>query len=90
MSKTLAKRLRKAERRAGEMEKELRYLRENRGRYAGALRGAEGELQTLRAVLAVLAKEELQISRKEILAADGLRVRSMLDENPDCLRIWVE
>ena len=54
MSKTLAKRLRKAERQAAGMEKELRYLRENRVRYAQALREAEGELRTLRAVLAVL------------------------------------
>ena len=39
------------------MEKELRYLRENRVRYAQALREAEGELRTLRAVLAVLVGE---------------------------------
>ena len=90
MSKTLAKRLRKAERQAAGMEKELRYLRENRVKYAQALREAEGELRTLRAMLAVLVGEGVALPRKEILKADGSRLRSALTEDGDTLKIWTE
>lgn len=90
MSKTMAKRLKRAERQAAGMEKELRYLRENRVRYAQALREAGGELRTLRAVLAVLAGEGVALPRKEILKADGSKLRSALAEDGDTLKIWAE
>lgn len=91
MSKTLAKRWKAAEKRADELEREVRYLRGNRLRYAEGLRRAEGELHTLRAVLAVLAgKDGLRVERKALLEADGGMLRCCLEDNGEALRIWLE
>ncbi len=106
MSKTLAKRWKAAEKRADELEREVRYLRGNRLRYAEGLRRAEGELHTLRAALAVLAgknecfvevnktspmpNDGLRVERKALLEADGGLLRCCLEDNGEALRIWLE
>ena len=91
MSKTLAKRWKAAEKRADELEREVRYLRGNRLRYAEGLRRAEGELHTLRAALAVLAgKDGLRVERTALLEADGGLLRCCLEDNGEALRIWLE
>lgn len=91
MGRTLKKRWKAAERRAKALEAEAGYLKGSRERYARALRQSEGELQTLRAVLAALAGgDEVRVEREKILKADGGRLRCSLSEDGETLRVWVE
>lgn len=91
MGRTLKKRWKAAERRAKALEAETGYLKGSRERYARALRQSEGERQTLRAFLAVLAGgDEVRVEREKILKADGGRLRCSLSEDGETLRVWVE